>query len=645
MSPQHAKQNPEHVNRTQVKPSQPEVPQPVYGDEFQSAIQMAKPFSPTVAALQRTIGNQAVGRLLIQPKLTLGPVGDKYEQEADAVAKQVVSHLSVSSQPTTQRQEEEELQMMPVTAMQRQEEDELQLKPVTAVQRQEDEDLQMKPITAVQRQEEEDLQMKPVTAVQCQEDEELQMKSVTAVQRQTEKGYGGGEISTDIEQSIQSARGSGQSLPSNVRAPMENAFGTDFSGVKVHTDSQSDTLNQSLQARAFTTGQDIFFRQGEYNPGSSGGQELLAHELTHVVQQGGSEAQRQEEEEIVQAKHLPNQVMKRPSEKSDITTISRFMAMRTPIIQRRDLQSPRFANDSTLENILDGTGTLKKGDENDSVRKVQHGIHDSGILFLGHGVDGKFGRETERRITRFQNRNRITADPTGEVGSATIGKLDTLFPPTALPSSASQPYTFAGMRELLCQWNSALVRDLSNLRVQMVAELEWADEEFDGTNWIPSPTPGDGETDGLSIIIATNNKTNEEVAKTLYHEYQHARSPIVYRSGPWGEEETRAFEMETHWAIDRGITPDPNLTTTDPNTGEVEVDPAGIGSTVESYPGLSTANPGEVIGKVGTNRVRVRMPNGQITIRNAVSGDSVEGPRRITPPRHFVRARDCRCGP
>ncbi|OBQ24581.1 MAG: hypothetical protein AN488_00015 [Anabaena sp. WA113] len=69
---------------------------------------------------------------------------------------------------------------------------------------------------------------------------------------------------------------------------MEKAFGgVDFSQVKVHNDAVSDQLNQSIQARAFTTGQDVFFRGGEYNPGSRGGQELLAHELTHVVQQSG----------------------------------------------------------------------------------------------------------------------------------------------------------------------------------------------------------------------------------------------------------------------------------------------------------------------------------------------------------------------
>jgi hypothetical protein len=74
---------------------------------------------------------------------------------------------------------------------------------------------------------------------------------------------------------------------------MEKAFGgVDFSQVKVHNDAVSDQLNQSIQARAFTTGQDVFFRGGEYDPGSRGGQELIAHELTHVVQQNEGVVQR-----------------------------------------------------------------------------------------------------------------------------------------------------------------------------------------------------------------------------------------------------------------------------------------------------------------------------------------------------------------
>lgn len=94
-------------------------------------------------------------------------------------------------------------------------------------------------------------------------------------------------VAPEIEQSIQQARGGGRELDRNVRAQMESSFDADFSGVRVHTNSQADTLNRALRSRAFTTGNDIFFRQDEYSPGSFNGRKLLAHELTHVVQQTG----------------------------------------------------------------------------------------------------------------------------------------------------------------------------------------------------------------------------------------------------------------------------------------------------------------------------------------------------------------------
>lgn len=98
---------------------------------------------------------------------------------------------------------------------------------------------------------------------------------------------GDAAVTPEVESNIQSARGSGQALDSTVRSRMEPVFNADFGSVRVHTGSRADALSRTLSARAFTTGQDIFFREGEYNPASSTGQELLAHELTHVVQQGG----------------------------------------------------------------------------------------------------------------------------------------------------------------------------------------------------------------------------------------------------------------------------------------------------------------------------------------------------------------------
>lgn len=219
-----------------------------------------------LVSLQRTLGNQAVQRLIadgrlqvgsgvLQAKLTVGPVDDPYEQEADTVAQQVMT--------------------MP-DAVQRDE-----LPP-------EEEDLKMK---RIQRDEaltdEDELMTKRLQRnAAIPEEEELQMKSDGGVP----------EVTDDLEQSIETSRGAGQVLPDTAREFFEPRFGQDFSSVNIHTGGEADHLNQSLQARAFTTGSDIYFREGEYNPDSSAGRELLAHELTHVVQQGGSQMQLQEQE-------------------------------------------------------------------------------------------------------------------------------------------------------------------------------------------------------------------------------------------------------------------------------------------------------------------------------------------------------------
>jgi len=84
----------------------------------------------------------------------------------------------------------------------------------------------------------------------------------------------------------------GQPLSRSTRSHLEPKFGYDFSRVKIYNDVQSDSLNRSINARAFTTGKDIFFRHGEYNPETSKGKRLLAHELTHVVQQDNMKLQR-----------------------------------------------------------------------------------------------------------------------------------------------------------------------------------------------------------------------------------------------------------------------------------------------------------------------------------------------------------------
>jgi peptidoglycan hydrolase-like protein with peptidoglycan-binding domain len=198
--------------------------------------------APALLALQQTHGNRYVQRVVsgIQAKLVVGQPGDKYEQEADRVADEMMR----MPEPEVQRQLEEE------------EEELLQTKPLAGW------------IThLVQRQGEEE-----------EEEEIFRTKEVPGQIP---------EVTPDLESRITTMRSSGKPLPESIRTFFEPRFGYDFSQVRVHTDAEADRRNRALSARAFTWGQDIFFQHGAYNPGSSSGLGLLTHELAHVVQQSG----------------------------------------------------------------------------------------------------------------------------------------------------------------------------------------------------------------------------------------------------------------------------------------------------------------------------------------------------------------------
>lgn len=111
--------------------------------------------------------------------------------------------------------------------------------------------------------------------------------SRTSIRRASAGSAGLRGVHPSISSTIESARGSGASVPGEHRSAVEKRLGVDLGGVRIHDDARSDTLNRELNARAFTTGRDIFFRRGEYNMGSSFGRSVLNHELTHVVQQCG----------------------------------------------------------------------------------------------------------------------------------------------------------------------------------------------------------------------------------------------------------------------------------------------------------------------------------------------------------------------
>jgi hypothetical protein len=95
-------------------------------------------------------------------------------------------------------------------------------------------------------------------------------------------------VSPEFERNLGARRGAGQPLPRSTRDFFEPRFGEDLSGVRVHHDGEAADAAQQINAQAFTHGRDIYFNQGRYQPETSGGRHLLAHELAHTVQQGGT---------------------------------------------------------------------------------------------------------------------------------------------------------------------------------------------------------------------------------------------------------------------------------------------------------------------------------------------------------------------
>ncbi len=225
-----------------------------------------------------------------QPKLKVGQPGDKYEVEADRVADAVVNSqtenqpffapaqtANIQTKPNTLLQEKPLAESITPLIQRQEEEEEAQPKLLDlSIQRQEEEEeetLQTQPM----EEEEEELQMQPLE----EEEEMLQPKTDTSLE----------ETHSATEQLLNGSKGNGSSLDSETQTQMEGSFGADFGGVKIHTGSTAVQLNKELGAQAFTTGNNIYFNEGKYRPDSQNGKKLLAHELTHTVQQGAAQVQ------------------------------------------------------------------------------------------------------------------------------------------------------------------------------------------------------------------------------------------------------------------------------------------------------------------------------------------------------------------
>lgn len=164
---------------------------------------------------------------LVQPKLQVNEPGDQYEQEADSMADRVMGMPQISE-------------------------------------------------SAFFKPAQNNIQRK---CQHCEEEEKLHRK---------ESSGAAAHGSNELDNYVGSLGSTGQTLPESSRQFFEPRFGQDFSNVRVHTDSVAAKSAQSINALAYTTGNNIVFNSGQYSPESDSGKKLMAHELTHVVQQGAS---------------------------------------------------------------------------------------------------------------------------------------------------------------------------------------------------------------------------------------------------------------------------------------------------------------------------------------------------------------------
>ncbi len=238
--------------------------------------------APAVArtpARPHAVGNQALQQLLdthaVQAKLTVTPPTDAYEQEAERVADEVMRGSPTPDAPTA------DVSAGAVSRAAKAESKDEKKKPEDQVKRAEakkpEDDKKVKRAEA--KKPEDDKKVKRTEAPEPQEDEEK-------VQRSAD-GSAVPDVSPELERTLNRQAGGGQALSPEQRSFYEPRFNADLGNVRLHTDTEAAAAARDLRAEAFTRGSDVYFAAGKYQPQSDGGRHLIAHELTHTLQQSG----------------------------------------------------------------------------------------------------------------------------------------------------------------------------------------------------------------------------------------------------------------------------------------------------------------------------------------------------------------------
>ena len=256
---------------------------------------------------------------LVQTKLSIGAADDPYEREADAMADRVMRMPAAGNNPAF-------------------------FKP--------------SPIPSVQAK-----------CEHCEEEEKLQRK---------ENATSEIDGSASLESYTSTLPGTGKSLPDSDRQFFEPRFGHDFSDVRIHNDNAAAQSAENIHALAYTYGNNIVFNQNQFAPETDQGKRLIAHELTHVVQQGSS-------------------VQK--SIQRDLAIEPAFPEVEEPILTTQQIRNAIIYNNDRYDT--------------DNILQIQQ--------IVGGPVTGVMTEETIRLVALYQAQNGLTTD--GMIGTTTFDQL------------------------------------------------------------------------------------------------------------------------------------------------------------------------------------------------------------------------------
>ena len=207
-----------------------------------------------------------------QAKLEIGSAYSASEKEADEKAEEIVNGTQHNASTTTSDS----------TSVQRETKEKKEEPAAKLIQKQDDK--KEKPAAKLIQKQDDKKEEPAAKLIQKQDDKKEKPMGKKKAPGESEKKK---NEPPNLENLIQKTKGEGMALPDDVLAEMETAFKADLSQVRIHTGPIAVQMTQMINAHAFTHGYDIYFNQARFDPRSDKGKRLLAHELTHVVQQKG----------------------------------------------------------------------------------------------------------------------------------------------------------------------------------------------------------------------------------------------------------------------------------------------------------------------------------------------------------------------